>query len=680
MAEMGRKKWCVSAVNKNEANELALRLDIDPFVALLLISRGIDTEQKIADFLNEEPVLNDPFEIKDMDKAVGRINRAIETGEKIAIYGDYDADGVTASSLLYTYLGLLGADAVCYIPDRNSEGYGLNCDAVKTLSEHGVGLIVTVDNGVSAVKEADYIYSLGMELVITDHHKVPEVLPRAEAIVNPHRKDCPSRFKELAGVGVAFKLACALSDGEYDDVLDSYADLVALGTIGDVVSLTGENRSIVRLGLEKINHGDNTGIAALRQVCLGDKNVSAVSAAFSLVPRINAVGRVSDAGIAMRLLTSDDPNEALKLANEVNEANANRQQLEQMIIAEAEKQLCENPQMRYDRVLVFDAEGWHGGVIGIAAARFVEQYSKPCIVIARDGDKAKGSARSIEGFSIFDAIFSCKDLLTHFGGHPLAAGFSLASADIGQFRKRVNDYARQVEMPFMKLDIDCRLRPEFISADVLPIIDTLEPFGAGNPQPVFGLFSMILTSITPMGGGKHLKLGLKRGDATITAMKFSCAPHEFPYIIGDKLDLAVRLERNEYMGQVKASVYIKEIRLSGTDDDKYLKSLRLYEKVKRNDRLIRKEAVFCLPDRNFAAEVFRLIRKNAGWRFDWDVLCFRLGVDVSLACRVLVCIDAFEQLGLFERRSDGIYVTDKKEKVDFDGAPILTHLREAAVS
>lgn len=675
---MGRKKWCVSAVNKDEANELALRLDIDPFIALLLISRGINTEQQATEFLDEEPVLNDPFELRDMDKAVERINRALENAEKIAIYGDYDADGVTASSLLYTYLGLLGADVICYIPDRNLEGYGLNCEAVKKLYEKGVQLIVTVDNGVSALKEADYIYSLGMELVITDHHKVPEVLPRAEAIVNPHRKDCKSRFKELAGVGVAFKLACALSDGEYDDVLDCYADLVALGTIGDVVSLTGENRSIVRLGVDKINRGDNIGVAALKEVCLSGKGVSSVSAAFSLVPRINAVGRVSDASVAMRLLTCDDPDEALRLAAEVNEANSNRQQLEQMIIAEADKQLCANPGMLYDRVLVFDAEGWHGGVIGIAAARFVERYSKPCIVIARDGENAKGSARSIEGFSIFDAISSCKDLLTHFGGHTLAAGFSLASSDINQFRKRVNDYARQVEMPLMKLEIDCKLRPEFISADVLPIIDTLEPFGAGNPQPLFGLFSMTLTSVTPMGGGKHLKLGFKRGDTSITAMKFSTAPEQFPYQIGDKLDLAVRLEKNEYMGQVKASVYIREIRLSGTDDEKYLKSLRLYEKVKRKDRLIRKEAVFCLPDRKFAVDVFRLIRDNAGWRFDWDILCYRLGVDVSLACRVLVCIDAFEELGLFEKKSDGIYVTDKKEKVDFDSAPILSYLRSAA--
>ena len=675
---MGRKKWCVSCVNKEEANELALRLDIDPFVALLLISRGITTEEQALDFLSEEPVLYDPFELTDMDKAVERINRALDCGEKIAIYGDYDADGVTASSLLYTYLDLLGADVVCYIPDRNLEGYGLNCEAVKHLYEKGVRLIITVDNGVSAIKEAEYIYSLGMELVITDHHKVPQVLPKAEAVVNPHRADCKSRFKELAGVGVAFKLACALSGGEYEDVLDCYADLAALGTIGDVVPLVGENRAIVKLGIDKINRGDSTGIAALKQACLNEKNVTAVSAAFSLVPRINAVGRVSDAGIAMRLLTCDDTEEAEKLACEVNEANTSRQQLEQIIISEAERQLENNPGMLYDRVLVFDASGWHGGVIGIAAARFVERYSKPCIVIARDGESAKGSARSIEGFSIFDAIYSCKDMLTHFGGHTLAAGFSLASADIEKFRKGVNDYARQVEMPFMKLEIDCKLRPEFISADVLPIIDTLEPFGAGNPQPIFGLFSMTLTSVTPIGGGKHLRLGFTRGDTSITALKFSTTEQQFPYLVGDKLDLAVRLEKNEYMGQVKASVYIKEIRLSGTDDEKYLKSLRLYEKIKRKDRLIRKEAVFSLPDRKFAGDVFRLIRNNSGWCFDYDVLCFRLGVDVSLACRVLVCIDAFEQLGLLEKKADGIYVTDKKEKVNLDSAPILTYLKNIA--
>lgn len=675
---MGRKKWCVSSVNKDEANELALRLDIDPFVALLLISRGITTEQQALAFLDNTPSLNDPFELKDMDKAVERINLALYNDEKIAIYGDYDADGVTATSLLYTYLGLLGADVVCYIPDRNLEGYGLNCAAVKQLSDNGVKLIVTVDNGVSAVKEAEYAYSLGMELVITDHHKPPEILPKAYAVVNPHRSDCKSQFKDLAGVGVAFKLACALSDGEYEDVLDCYADLVAIGTIGDVVPLVGENRTIVKIGLEKINHSDNAGLAALKNICLNNKSVGAVSTAFSLVPRINAMGRVSDAMIALKLLTCDDPDEAEKLACQINEANAGRQQLEQIIINDVERQIAENPSMLYDRVLVFDGEGWHGGVIGIAAARFVERYSKPCIVITREGESAKGSARSIEGFSIYDAIDSCRDMLTHFGGHTLAAGFSLACNDIERFRKGVNDYARRVEMPFMKLSIDCKLRPEFISADILPIIDTLEPFGAGNPQPVFGLFSMRLTAITPIGGGKHLKLSLSRGNTALTALQFSVTPDKFPYVVGDKLDLAVRLEKNEYMGQVSVSIYIKEIRLSGTDDEKYLKSLRLYEKVKRKDRLIRKEALFCLPDRKFAADVFRLIRDNSFKTLDYDVYCFRLGVDVSLACRVLVCLDAFEQLGLIHKSDNGYTVTDKKEKVDLESAPILTYLKDAA--
>lgn len=675
---MGRKKWCVSSVNKDEANELALRLDIDPFVALLLISRGITTEQQALEFLNDTPALNDPFELKDMDKAVERINLALDYGERIAIYGDYDADGVTATSLLYTYLGLLGADVTCYIPDRNLEGYGLNNAAIKQLHDDGVKLIVTVDNGVSAVKEAEYAYSLGLELVITDHHKPPEILPQAYAIVNPHRSDCKSRFKDLAGVGVAFKLACALSDGEYEDVLDCYADLVAIGTIGDVVPLVGENRTIVSIGLEKINHADNAGLAALKSICLNNKPVGAVSAAFSLVPRINAMGRISDAMTALRLLTCDNANEAEKLACQVNEANASRQQLEQIIINEVDKQIAENPSMLYDRVLVFDSDGWHAGVIGIAAARFVERYSKPCIVIAREGDSAKGSARSIEGFSIFDAIYSCKDMLTHFGGHTLAAGFSLASGDIERFRKGVNNYARQVEMPFMKQNIDCKLRPEFISADILPIIDTLEPFGAGNPQPIFGLFSMQLNAITPIGGGKHLKLSLSRGNTSLTALKFSVTPDQFPYIVGDKLDLAVRLEKNEYMGQTSVSIYVKDIRLSGTDDEKYLKSLRLYEKVKRKDRLIRKEALFCLPDRKFAGDVFRLIRDRTVKTSDYDVFCYRLGVDVSLACRVLVCLDAFEQLGLAQKNNDGYFVTDKKEKVDLESAPILTYLKSAA--
>lgn len=673
---MSRKKWIVSPLNKEKASYISETFGIDPFASLLLASRGITDDESINEFINDEAAFCDPFDLIDMDKAVERINRAIEYGEKIAVYGDYDADGVTAASLLYLFLEMLGADVICYIPDRNSEGYGLNKKAIKMLEDDGINLIVTVDNGISAIPEAEYIYELGMNLVITDHHKVGPTIPKAEAIVDPHRKDCPTKFKDWAGVGVAFKLACALSDGEFEEILDSYADLITIGTIADVVPLTNENRSIVKLGVKKINSGNNCGLNSLRKIAgVSEKALSSNSIAFSLVPRINAIGRVERADKAFELLVSESSEIADDIAQSIDEANIMRQTLEQQITIEAENQLKNNPQMLYDRVLVFDGKDWHGGVIGIVAARFVERYGKPCIVITSDGNESKGSGRSLDGFSLYDAIYSVNDLLTHFGGHTLAAGFGIKTEDIPEFRKRVNDYAKTCVMPFPLVTMDCRLRPEFISAELLPVISMLEPFGAGNPQPVFGLYDMTLVNVQSIGNGKHIKLSLTRGNANIQALKFSMTAEEFPYKKGDKLDLAVRLERNEYMGSVRVSIYIKDMKMAGTDDEKYLNSERLYEKVRRGDKVSKEDISNCLPDRKFIAEVYRYIRDNIYYEGNTDVLCYRLGDDGSHACKVLFSIEILKELGVFVLNSDGKITVNQEQKVDLESSELMIYLK-----
>lgn len=673
---MARKKWCVLELDKDLASDISAEYDIDPFAALLLTSRGITDDEEISEFFSDEGFLSDPFEIKDMDKAVERIRLAKEKDELIAVYGDYDADGVTATALLYSYLQMNSYRAITYIPDRNDEGYGLNKKAIRSLWEKGVNLIVTVDNGISALEEAEYIKQLGMELVITDHHKVPEVIPDAVAVVDPHRPDCPSYFKQWAGVGVAFKLVCALSDGNDDECLKLFSDLAAIGTIGDIVSLTGENRAIVKHGLKSISEGTNVGIAALKRVAgVEGKQINASTVAFSIVPRINAIGRISHASEALSLLLSQEASLSEDLAQTVDKANVIRQDTEKEITLQAEKQLSENPDMLNNRVLIFSGENWHGGVIGIVAARLTQKYGKPCFVITDDGTEAKGSARSIDGFSLYDAISSCSELLTHFGGHVLAAGFGMKSENLPQFKKAIEEYAKNVQMPFAKIELDCKLRPEFINADILDVIASLEPFGAGNPQPLFGLFGMHLHSVQPIGGGKHLRLVLKRGQSTTTALLFGVTASEFPYISGDILDLAVRLERNEYMGQVKVSVYIKDIRMSGTDDEKYLKSVRLYEKIKRGDRLTASQAHFALPDRQFIGELFRFIRDSGGWQFDTDVLCYRLNDDGSNACKVLVGIDALCELGILENINGKISLKDIKQKVNLDNSELLSYLQ-----
>lgn len=672
---MPRKKWYIPRLDKEKASLLSAENGIDPFAALLLVLRGITEKEQVDAFFAPDAALCDPFSIKDMDKAVERINAALDNGEKIAVYGDYDADGVTASSVLYLYFEMLGADVICYIPDRESEGYGLNIKAIDAFKDEGVGLIVTVDNGISAIKEAEHIKELGMGLVVTDHHKVASRLPVADAVVDPHREDDTCAFEDWAGVGVAFKLICALSEGESEDVLEMFCDLIAVGTIADIVPITGENRTIVRRGVRKINSGENIGLRALKAVSgNAERCLSSNSIAFSLVPRVNAAGRLERAEKAFELLTCQSEERAEEIAREIDADNAARQELEQNITREVNKQLLSEPERAFDRVLVFDGEGWHGGVIGIVAARFVDRFSRPCIVITSDGENAKGSGRSIEGFSLYDAINSVSDLLTHFGGHPLAAGFGIAAKDIPEFRRRVNEYARTVQMPFAALKLDCRLKPQFISADLLPLIESLEPFGAGNPQPVFGLFDMTVASVQALSGGKHVRLNLTKDNANITALKFSAPFETFPYRRGDRVDLAVRLEKNEYMGQTRVSIYIKDIRMAGTDDEKYLRSVRLYEKLRRKERVRPEHARLAVPDRAFIAQVYRFLKANGGFFGDTDILCYRLGDDGGSACRVLMSIDVLCELGTLKKEDGAIFLGDTEKKVSLGDSKLMEYL------
>ncbi len=672
---MKRKQWFVLPSDKELTADIAEQYDIEPFLAHLLVSRGITDDTEIEDFCFGESMLTDPFELRDMDKAVERINEALSKGEKIAVYGDYDADGVTAAALLTLYFKSLGTEVITYIPDRNAEGYGLNMKAVKSLAEEGVQLIVTVDNGISAFKEAQYIKELGMDLVITDHHKATSEIPVAVAVVNPHRLDCPSSYKDFCGVGVAFKLICALNEGDDEEMLSRYADIVTVGTIGDVMSLTGENRKIVKAGLELINKGENAGLSALKEVSgVKDKTLGSTSVAFSLVPRINAIGRMSHAKKALDLLLCEDKEQALILAREIDVSNALRQEKEREIIEQVRKQIEASPEILNQRLLIFSGENWHGGVIGIVAARLVSAYGKPCIVITDDGKEAKGSARSIDGFSLYDAVSSAAELLEHYGGHVLAAGFGMKSENLSAFKEAMYEYAKTVEMPFAQNIIDCKLRAEVVDADILPLIASLEPFGQGNPQPVFGLFGVEITGIQPIGGGKHLRLSVRKNGSTVTAVFFGETVSSFPYQTGDRVDLAVRLERNEYMSQVKVGVYIKDIRMSGTDDLRYLKSVRLYEKLMRKEVLTKKQAQFLQITRDEIAEVYRYIKKCGEWKGDFDVLCYRLGDDGASACKILTAIEVLSELGILRKDKDGVFLEDTDKKVNLEDSALLSYV------
>lgn len=677
---MSRKKWILPKTDKQKAIAVAEKYNLDPLAASLLISRGIADEKEIIEFCSENTDLSDPFDLIDMDKAVITITEAIHNGEKITVFGDYDADGVTATAILYSFLEAQGADVDYYIPDRNTEGYGMNKTAIKKIADNGTKLIITVDNGISAFEESEYVYELGMHLVVTDHHKVPDNLPRADAIVNPHRVDNDIPFVEWAGAGVAFKVVCALSNPEDIDILiDEFADLVTIGTVADVVTLTGENRIIVKHGVERLNNSQRAGVIALKNIAgVGEKTMSSTTVAFSIVPRINAIGRMKHSSLAVELLLCDDIQKADELASVLNECNAVRQKTENEITIEAMQQLQKNPKMIYDRVLVFDGMDWHGGVIGIVASRFVEKFGKPCIVITSDGVEAKGSGRSIEGFSLYDAINSASHILTHFGGHVLAAGFGVKHEDIGLFRKIINDYAKTVVMPYPTVKMDFRVKPDFISVDILDTFNVLEPFGAGNPQPLFGLYNMKIENIVPVGNGKHLKLSLSNGNANITAMKFSTMSDEFYYKKGDIVNIAARFERNEYMGEVRVSIHIKDIKDSFTDDEKCIEGRRLYEKIMREDLLSPEEIDNAIPSRNEIVQVYKFIRNNKSVPDDIEMLCYRLGDDGEKYCKYMIAVEALSQLGLVEVcDNDFIRLTDNQNKVDLESSQILQRLKES---
>lgn len=673
---MSRKIWQVNKVDKVLAASLAEKHTLFPMASLIASSRGIDTDEKIRSFFFDELELSSPWDFPDMDKAVKTITTALENFDRIAVFGDYDADGITATALLYSYLADQGADVMCKIPDR-SEGYGLKCADIDYFAEQGVKLIVTVDCGISNIEEAEHAKRLGIKMVVTDHHRVSDVLPDCCAVVDPYRKDCKCKFNSFAGVGVVFKLLCALEDSDYGFVLDEYSDIVALGTIGDVMPLVDENRFIVRRGVEMINNSERYGINSLREIAgYSKKRMSAGTLAFTLIPRINAAGRMGSPTRALNLLLCEDPAVSDDVAEEIDSANVQRHKIELEILEEIKEKFKANPSFKYDRVIVVDGENWPNGIIGIVAAKLVELFGKPAIVIARDGDEARGSGRSFEGFSLYDAIKAAADTLDHFGGHTLAAGIGLKCVNIDLFREKINEYAASLgDVNFPVLNIDCRLNPAAIDKDLLDALSTLEPFGAGNPVPVFGLFNMKIDAVQAVSDGKHIRLMLSKGDTKISAMRFGISPHEFSFKKGDTVDLAVTVEPNEYLGEVRPSIHIKAVKGAGMDDVSVLKGFSLYEKIKRRENLTDDEKISARPEREFMLDVFKFIKACGGWRYDIETLCYRLGDNGANLCKVAVSLDAMLELNVLIRDENGaICLPDNPVKADLSASTLLNSL------
>lgn len=676
------RKWEVRPLDKERAAAFAQTYGVPFFLAMLMNIRGLDDAAHLREFLGEGEPLSDPFLLKDMDKAAARITRAVDNMEKIAVYGDYDADGVTSTAMLYSYLETRGADVIFYIPQREGEGYGMNMGAVEYLKEQGVSLIVTVDNGISSVQEVARANELGIDVVVTDHHRPQAILPDAVAVVDAYRPDDTSPYKHFSGVGIAFKLLMALEDGagDVEDLLEAYSDLAAIGTIGDIVPLTGENRTLIRAGLERLSQSDRPGVQALLENAgIAGKALTSTNVAFTLVPRINATGRMGAPERAVRLLISGYEEEAEVLSEEICADNEERRRVEAEI-AEAAFADIEAKGYMKDRVVVVDGENWHHGVIGIVASRVTERCGKPCMIISRGETEAKGSGRSIEGFSLFEAICACGDLLIKFGGHPMAAGITLKPENIEVFRKRINRYAAEhfPQMPTQTVTLDCKLNPAALSVSMAQSLTQLEPFGNGNPQPVFGLFNMELSNVTPVGGGGHLRLTLEKNGAVITAMRFNTKPEELPYHIGDKIDLAVQLEAREFRGQPSLTVIVRDMKFAAFNTEKNIASLASFEKWQRGEVLSAEDKNRLYPDRACLAAIYRALRTVNGKETDQVRFVSQFGKDMTLGLFKTALL-VFEERGLVHSKiADDTFTATLIEtsgKTDITRSPVLLALQ-----
>ena len=557
-----KKRWRLCEGDREKENILIRELGVNPIVAKLMVNRHIDVDEGRQFLQGTLSDLLDPFTLKDMDVAVSLVQETIESHKPIVIYGDYDVDGITATSVLYRFLKKLGADVTYYIPERQSEGYGLNLEALEHLIERGTALVITVDCGISSYDIVEAVRDR-IDMIITDHHTAPDMIPRAKAVINHKQKDCPYKDKNLSGVGVAFKLCQALWLTKHGEWYLDDLDIVALGTVADVVPLVGENRIIVKAGLEKMNSQPNLGIKKLIDVAgLHERTITSGHIGFTLAPRLNAAGRVTHATRAVELLVTDDGDIAEAIAEELNETNRERQELERNIHELARIDVA-NQGHKADYVTVVAGEEWHPGVIGIVASRLVEEFYKPTLVISIHDGVGKGSCRSIDGFNMYDALKSCEDLLLQFGGHSAAAGFSIDANRIDELRERLTEYCKKIvtaEEYIPVVTIDAELPVDDIDVDIIDRVSGLEPYGMANSTPVFAVMEATVQDIMLMGQLKnHCKVIFATSNGTVDAIAWN-RPDLFKSIfVGSVVKVAFSLQKNEWQGMVSPQLMIQAI-------------------------------------------------------------------------------------------------------------------------
>ena len=649
--------WNVSSLKPEDVNTLVAG-GYSPLTAMVLAARGIPSPDRAAALLRCDCALIDPFRMRDMDLAAARVGLAMARGERIAVFGDYDVDGITSTCLLTDFLRRHGADCIPYIPGRLEEGYGLNPIAIRYLHEQGVKLIITVDCGITAVNEAILCKDLGIDLVITDHHECKEILPEAVAVVDPHRPDCHYPHKTLCGVGVAFKLASSLC-GSQEEVLEHYADLVCLGTVADVMPLLGENRVFVSRGLEALAHTRRPGIAALMaEVGCDPTALNASAIGFMLAPRINAAGRMGQIELAVELFLTDDPVRAAEVARSLCELNRTRQAVETEIFQQAVSML---PQGEIPEAIVLADESWHQGVVGIVASRMAEEYCCPAFLICLDGDHGKASSRSYGGFNLFSSLTALAPLLESYGGHELAAGFTITRQNIPAFRQQINALAAEYytdDSPRTVLDIDCAIPPELLTVRSIESLNALEPCGNGCPKPVLMMENLTVDRVTPVGGGRHLRLRLRQGRHNLNAIYFSVNPETVLVQAGDLVDVAFTPQINDFRGERSAQMNILDIRPACSvpcdpDNSDY--------RALRSGRLTPSQAENLLPQRSELAMVWKYLSAIPGEVRETPIcLCRKIvrwtNRPLSLG-KLMTCLDIFADVDLLQIQRLHKYIT-----------------------
>ena len=671
------KKWKVNKPNNQLVNEFSRRCDLSKIVLNVITSRGFDNFEDIVDFFNGRE-LEDPFMMIDMQLAVDTIMDAVNNYDLICIYGDYDCDGVTSTTILYDYLLNLGANVCYYIPQR-SDGYGLNIVAIEKLKNDGVKLIVTVDNGISAFEESKRIYELGMKLVVTDHHQPSEKLPMAEAVVNPHRQDCPSRFKYLAGAGVVLKLCAALDDGNYDMVMEQYSDVCAIGTVADIVNLNGENRTIVQNGLMYLKNTENFGLNLLMDKAKVDiPKINSTSVAFQIAPRINAAGRFGSAVTAVKALLADDEFDAEENVDILIDLNNQRKEAENKIMSEIDNYINNNPQILNERVLVISGKGWHHGVIGIVSSKILDRYGKPNVIISFDEDGVgRGSARSLHGFNIFKCFKYSEECLEQFGGHECAGGLTVKQENLEQFKAKVIEYADGFEqMPVAEIVADKQIMPEDFTINNIKSLEVLEPFGAGNSEPIFAMLGAKVERIFSLSQGKHSKIDVTYGGVKTSVLMFFQSPSTLPFAVGDRIDLMVNININVFAGKENLSIKALDYRIHGINQDKYFAAKDCYEKYNHGENLPLAFMKKINPSRQELVKIYKTI--SALGEVTLDRLYMKLISPDMNYCKLKLAVDAFEELGLvkFIPSMQTISILPVKQKVDMESSKVLIKLKE----